>query len=101
MVLNARFWPKVLIGRCGEKQPHDSEFSAECAAIAGQLDFGLCRNLKRVINFNSKVSIGTFQLAVSQQELNSAQFLRSNVASVLRMVWVPKIVESSPMAATH
>ena len=47
--------------------------------MAAQLDFGLFRYLKRVINLDSKVSNGAFQLAMFQQELNSPQVLRSLV----------------------
>jgi len=47
--------------------------------VAAHLDFGLFRNLKRVINLDSKVSDGAFQLAMPQQELNSPQVLRSLV----------------------
>jgi hypothetical protein len=48
-------------------RPHDSEQSVERTAVAAQLDFSLFRNLKRVINLDSKVSNGAFQLAMPQQ----------------------------------
>ena len=38
--------------------------SAERAAAAAQLDFGLFRDLKRIIDLDSKVSNGAFQLAM-------------------------------------
>ena len=72
--------------------------------MAAQLDFGLFRNLKRVINLNSKVSNSAFQLAMTQQELNSPQVLRSLVdqRSLGPAHGVgPETVESRPMAATH
>lgn len=43
------------------------------------LDFSLLRDLKRVINLDPEVSDSAFQLAMSEQELNGAQVLRSLV----------------------
>ena len=47
--------------------------------MAVQLDFRLFRYLKRVINLDSKVSNRAFQLAMSEQELNSPKVFRSPV----------------------
>ena len=41
-----------------------------------RLDFGLLRDFQRVINLDSKVSDGAFQLAMPKQKLNRSQILR-------------------------
>lgn len=44
-----------------------------------RLDFGLLRDLQRVVYLDPEVSNGAFQLAMAEQELNGPQVLRASV----------------------
>ena len=49
------------------------------AAAASLLDFGVLRNLQGIIDLDPKVSHGTFELGMTEQELDSPQVLGSLV----------------------
>lgn len=47
------------------------------AAASCWLDFGLLRNLQRIVHLNAEVANRTFQLGMAKQQLNGPQVLRA------------------------
>ena len=65
-----RFWSTVRSGYLARKRPHESRKEKHVQPALRRLDFGLLRDLQRVIYFNPEVSHSAFELAMAKQELN-------------------------------
>lgn len=62
----------TILEKCQKAVRRHNRPTADCR----KLDFGLLRDLKRVIYLDSEVTNGTLQLAMPEQKLNRSQVLR-------------------------
>ena len=67
---SGRIWPTVRSGYLAQKRPHESSKGRHVQPARRRLDFGLLRDLQRVIYLDPEVSNGAFELAMTKQELN-------------------------------
>jgi hypothetical protein len=68
--LTGLVWPTVRSGYHTRKRPHESRNEKHVQPALRRLDFGLLRDLQRVIYLDPEVSNGAFELAMTKQELN-------------------------------
>jgi hypothetical protein len=59
--LKDRFWPTARIQHHARKLPHTESKRDQHAAVLLGSDFGLFRNLQRVIDLNAEIANGTLQ----------------------------------------
>lgn len=69
---SVRFWPAVRIRHDARKRPHGNHSRDRSFR---RLYFRLLGDFQRVIDLDSEVSDGAFQLGMSKQQLNGAQVL--------------------------
>ncbi len=67
---NVSFWPTLRSGYLARERPHESRKEKYVQPAPRRLDFGLLRDLQRVIYLYPEVSHSTFELAMTKQELN-------------------------------